>query len=613
MKRNILLIGLVILFASSQLLAQSERDLFEAGLQAYKNGRYRAAQEQFLSAIQQYPEGRLSTATRLMLAKSYYKLKDYGRAEVVCKYFFTKHLRSAYLDDMHHLLGNIYFQLGKYEDAVQEWLWVIQHSKDPRLKRRDGEYIFHTMEYYLDEQQITRLRREHPNSVFQGLVNVLLAKKMLQTGQEARAKTLLRQFLREQPNHFYADEARRMLGAPVAESLGRKGFLYLKPSSGESRQVAEEIEQGLAYAIREYRQRYPGEEINLQVAEVEPTVVSAISVASELIENSDPLCIIGPINSDQCAAVSLLSRYEGRPYIIPLSSQTGLARVSPYAFQINPDAQTKGRFLGRYAVEKLGVRRVAILAPVNEYGESFVQSFTEEIQAGGSEIANLQWYYENSQDFTRQFRAIWRTGVYLTFQDSVLQEHPDMSDEELKTAYKEYLDLKFEPARVGSRIDSTDLPATGIDAVLMVIRSSQFIEYMAPQIAFNNIRATILGNEGWNDPPQLRKYKDHLEGMVYITAGYFDPNSTNYKVFMNRFRSQMNTTPELYQLLGYDIMKWVLTNYKPGMTREKLRDRLENTTLYQGILESIQFNSTPRVNDKLTVLKLYLGQILKLE
>ncbi len=592
--------------------AQSEQENFDRALNAYQQGKYPEAEIIFLQMLQNYSNGRLTTATRLMLGKSYYKLSDYSKAEVVCRYFFSKHTDSAYLDDVHHLLGNIFFKQRNYNGSVEEWLWVIQHSKDPRLKRTSGEYIYKTMEHFLTRRQIEDLQRKYPDNVFQGLVTIVLAKKMMEQGSSEEAQNLLRTFLRDQPNHFYADEARKLLGTPAAVSASRNGFVYLKTLDPETKPIAADLELGMRYALLEYQLRNPNDRVELQTVEIEPSVIGAVSAATRVLVDSDPLCLLGPVDSDQCASLAVISRYEKRPYIVPLSSQTGLTELSPYTFQINPDARTKGRFLGNYAAAEMGARRVAVLAPVNDYGETFVQNFVEEVQAGGGEVITTQWYYESTQDFSRQFRAIWRESHYLAFSDSMMRKFPNLTPNQVKSRYRAYTDSLYQPNAVGVRPDSADFPAAGIDAVLVVIRSSQFIQYIAPQFAFNNIRATLLGNEGWNDSAQLRKFKDHLDGMVYITAGYFDPNASDYRVFMNRFRTEMKATPELYHLLGYDVMKWLLSNYRPGMTTEQLRNSLENTEPYQGILENIDFSTTPRVNSKLTLLKVSLGQIVKL-
>ncbi|RMF58076.1 MAG: outer membrane protein assembly factor BamD, partial [Calditrichaeota bacterium] len=393
MKANLILV--VLLIGSAIVFAQesNEESLFNQGVEAYKQGRYEAAQQTFLQIWQQYPSGRLITATRLMLAKSYYKLGDYPKVENLCLNFFNKFPDSKYLDDMHHLLGNTMFKLHRYMRAVEEWLWVIENSRDPRLKRLAGEYTFQTMDHFLSPNQIEALRRDHPNAEFDGLAKVVLAKKLLRKGEKQRANRLLRSFLREQPNHFYADEARRLLGKPTVRGVTRNGFVFLKPTDPQVKKIGDEMELGMQYAIFEYRQRNPREKIGFQSFDVSPSVLSALKTAEEAMELNDPLCMIGPIQADPCAALSMMSRYERIPYIIPLSSQAGLTGLSQYSFQLNPDAHTKGRFLGDYASQKLQLKRIAVIAPVNEYGQDFVESFVEEVQANGAEIATIQWYY----------------------------------------------------------------------------------------------------------------------------------------------------------------------------------------------------------------------------
>ncbi len=608
-----IVISMLFITFTINLFAQneSEQQLFNQGVNAYQNGKYRVAERSFFRILQEYPRGRLTTATRLMLAKSYYKLNDFAKTEVICKYFFNKHPESDYLDDMHHLLGNTMYKLGKYQSAISEWAWVLENGDDNRLKRTDAEYIYQTMDHFLTQSDIEQLRNKFPGAEFQGLVTIALAKKMMEEGETELARSRLRTFLGEQPDHIYADEARRLLGSPGAVRGFQNSILYLKPAEGPNEAIAGEIEQGMKYALIEYQQSNPNERLTLRTKAIETNVTDALTVTNQQLVGSNPFCIVGPIDDDQCAALSLLSKYEQRPFVIPLSSQAGLTRLSPYAFQLNPDVRTKGRFLGKYATEQ-GFKRIATLAPANSYGEDFVQSFTEEVQAGGGEVVSVQWFYETTEDFSAQFQAIRRKGFYITFRDSVMAEDSTIAEEALKKKFREYMDKKFEPRRPGLQVDSTDVPSTGIDALLIVIPSSGFIQFVASQFAFNNIQTTLLGNEGWNDIEELQKYKQHIEGLIYITAGYYDPNSTDYRLFMNRFRSEMNTTPEKFHLLGYDIMRWILSNYQPGISPQKLKSNLENTNAYKGIIENIQFTSTPRVNSKLTLLKLNLGQLIKL-
>lgn len=597
---------ILILISFQFLFAQeSEQTLFDKGLEAYKNDDLETAQNYFFKILQAYPNGKLKTIAKLMLGKSYYQEKDYSGVQIICKNFFNNHPNSSYLDDIHHLYANSLFQTGNYTEAVKEWLWVVHNSKDPRLRKIAGSYIYNTIDEYFSEKEIRSFEQEYQDDIFNGLVTILRAKKLMENGEELRGRSLLKKFLREEPSHFYAEDAKKLLGEmPI--SVSNNNFIYFKPANGDLKEIGDQIENGIHYAITEYQTRNTGTEINLQPVALEESVSNALTVAEEKIKTIKPVCLIGPINADQCAALSLLSKYEQRPYVVPLSSEVGFTQLSPFTFQLTPDVETKGRFLGEYAVQELELKHLAILAPVNDYGRGFTQSFIEAVQANGGEIVTDQWYYIGSEDFSRQFKAIRKESFIMEFND---QQDTTKSDTSVQNNFNKFMEKKFEDVDFGE--DSTQVPAVGIDG-LLILATPQYIPYMAPQFAFHNINCAVLGNEGWNDPDQLQKFKEYIDGLVYITSKYYDKNSWNYKEFMNRYRQQMHETPEIFQLLGYDIMKWILQNYKSGMTPDELKEQLENAKLYQGILKNIEFDDKQRVNTRLKVIKFSLGQLVTL-
>lgn len=598
---------IILILTFSLVHAQeTEQALFDKGLQDYQSGKYETAQNYFFRLLQAYPDGKLKTAAKLMLGKTYYENKDYDGVKIICKNFFDNHPNSSYLDDVHQLYGNAMFQLGEYTNAVEEWLWVMYNSKDPRLRKKAGNYIFNTMDRYFTEKEIKSFELKYQDNIFNGLVSVVRAKKLIEDGEESKGRSLLKKFLREEPSHFYADDARRLLGEMPSSATSNNNFIYFKPGDGDLKEIGDQIEGGMRYAIFEYQTRNEGAEINLEPVELDQSIASALAASEQKIESSKPVCMLGPIDADQCAALSLLSKNEQRPYIIPLSSEVGFTQLSPYTFQLTPDVETKGRFLGEYAVQELKLKKFAILAPVNNYGRGFAQSFIEAVQANGGEIVTDQWYYVGSEDFSRQFKAIRKESFIEEFK---AQQDTTKADTSVRNNLNKFLEKKFEDIEYGQ--DSTRIAATGIDGIL-VLTTPQYISYMASQFAFHNINCTILGNEGWNDPDQLQKFKQYVDGLVYVTSRYYDKNSWNYKEFMSRYRLQMHDTPELYQLLGYDMMKWILQNYRSGMTPDELRDNLEKAQLYQGVVENIQFSDKPRVNDSLKVMKFSLGQLVRL-
>jgi ABC-type branched-subunit amino acid transport system substrate-binding protein len=604
-------VSVIAICISHTILAQqSERELFNEAVKDYKTENYNRAQTSFFKILQTYPEGKLKTATKLMLAKSYYKLDAHQRLAIICNNFIQNHPNSNYLDDIHHLYGNSYFKIGQYEAAIGEWNWVVNNAGDPQLKKLDGEYLYNAVDQNIDVNELNTLEKKSRDNIFQGLVKIIKAKKSISMGNVENGNRMLRDFLDEQPHHFYAEKAKDILFSSSSKYGITNNFIYFKPAEGELSELGDQIEKGMKYAVSEYKTRNQDENISFQAVELENNMSNALLTVNRKLIDTNPTCLIGPINADQCAGLAMLSKYEKRPYIIPLSSETGFTQLSPYTFQLNPDVESKGRFLGEYAVNDMELKKFAILAPVNEYGRGFVRSFAESVQANGGEVVSDQWYYLDTQDFTRQFKAIRKKGFQIEFETLLQETDSTINEEDYQNEFKKFMEQKFEDVQFGQ--DSTQIPATGIDAIL-ILTTPSFIPFLASQFAFHNIQCTLLGNEGWNDAEQLKKFQQYIEGIVYITAAYFDSESWNYKEFTNRYRLQMNETPEYYNLLGYDVMKWILQNYQPGMSLEELKNKLENANLYQGILQNIEFGDKPRINNQLKVMKFSFGKFIRLK
>ncbi len=607
---SLLLLFVVLL---QGLWAQSNDSLmFREGVQEYKQNQYSQAQKIFIRILKNYRQTKFLTATKLMLGKSYYKLGEYNSALIVCNNFLDIHAESDYLDDIHFLKGKIFFRQKAYTDAAEAWLWLIQNESDTRLKKLAGNYVYHTMDIYLDENEIQRLKSKYTDDTFSGLVEVLRAKKLMVSGRVERGKRELEEFIDKYPYHLYADIARELLKSEGVIGKAGNEILILKSSQEGYNEVSSAVADGMFYAAYVIKTRNPNLNVNLDTLTASKDALSMFQKVMPFLEQRRPTAVVGVLDNDKTASMTMLSRYEYFPFITPISSQNGLASLSPYAFQINPDAEMKGRFLADYAVNELGFETFALLAPADEYGETIANSFEEIIIDNDAELVEKQWYYSDTEDFSRQLKAIRQKGFYITFRDSVREADSTLSEEKIKEEFKNYMTETLFSDEGGREIDSTQVPSTGIDA-LFIAAYPEYVPFIAPQFAFHNIETTLLGNEGWNDPELLKQHRSYLDGLIYVTAGYYDPDSWNYKAFKSRFRQQMQKTPGMYHLLGYDVGKWMLSHYQKDISRRSFRDNLENSEEYEGVLENIKFGRKLRVNSQLNIVRFKLGQIMKIE
>ncbi len=608
--------GVVIffmMFLPLVLLAQqSPKTIFEQGLHYYQNGNFEQAKNAFYSYLQQAPKGPQVTAAKLMLAKSFYKLGDYTSVEIIAKNFFKRHPRSAYLDDMQFLLGNTFFKQKKYSRAVELWYLVVQNSRDPRLKEKATYYIYQTAYFFLSPAELNELKRKYHSPFFSDLEAITRARLYIKENQLQRAREALTAYLKSGKHRFFLEQARQLLKGLNVSGPGKQHILFVKSMAEQTKALSDAMENGMRFALMEHASLNNNANVDLISVPVMPQVLNVLQETRTQLAQTPPLAIIGPLEDDPDAALSLLSHYEQLPLIIPASPLVGFTDISEYAFQLNPDVEIKGEFLGNYATTQLNLKRLAILAPVSDYGEGFVHSFVEAVQANGGTVETTQWYYPETQDFSRQLKAIRRTAFWVFFRDSVQAAQPDITEEELKPMYREWMEQKFSSERFGTKVDSTQIPATGIDGIL-IIATPDLIPLLASQFAYVNIQTTLLGNEGWNDPETLKKNRDYLPNLYFITAAYYNPDDSEFRLFINRYRSRMKVTPGFFHMLGYDIMNWLLREVQPGMQPQTLARRLEKAKKYQGILENIQFTKKPRVNSALHILNFQGGVLMRVQ
>ncbi|MFZ0391618.1 MAG: ABC transporter substrate-binding protein [Calditrichia bacterium] len=568
---------------------QNDRQLFRQGVSDFENEQYDAAQETFLSILKNYPNTSLLTATKLMLAKSYYRLHDYRSAAVVSKNFLDNHPKSDYVDDIYFLQGKIAYRQENYRDAIDKWHWLMVNESDPRLRRQSAEYLYHTIYLHYPGDNLDELRGRYRDSEFSGLLEVVQARQLMEQGRDSESIRRLQQYVKQNPNQIYADIAREILELNSGAEISGNSIMVIKSTEQGVEEVSNAIATGLMYAAYEMAQRDPEKAVKVDTLNTSPGVLSTVLNTMNTLDRKLPLAVVGPPNNDESAALALLSRYQYFPFIAPTSAQTGLTRISPYVFQINPDARNKGRVLARYATQDAGHQTFAILAPADDDGENIASSFKETVEKNGGKVLSTQWYHYDTEDFSRYFKSI-RDSLFIS--DSLI-----IADSTIRTA-----------------AEDTIVPGDSLklDAIFIALYPDD-ISFIAPQFAFQNFECALLGNEGWNVPELLRENQSYISGLVYVTAGYFDPNSFEYKTFTSRFRQKMKTTPGMYHLLGYDVGKWMISHYQNGISREDFRDRLESSAVYQGVFGNIGFEGDTRVNDQLNIIRFYMGQIMKIQ
>ena len=130
---------LISIFLLSNIFAQNassrEWTIFRKGLAEYQKGNYETARQSFSLMISKLPNSAITTANKLMLAKTNYKSGDYEISLRQCEEFKQFYPSSDYIDDIKYLMGNNYYRQNRIETAVVTWLDAAFESRDDPLKR----------------------------------------------------------------------------------------------------------------------------------------------------------------------------------------------------------------------------------------------------------------------------------------------------------------------------------------------------------------------------------------------------------------------------------------------------------------------------------------------
>jgi ABC-type branched-subunit amino acid transport system substrate-binding protein len=360
-----------------------------------------------------------------------------------------------------------------------------------------------------------------------------------------------------------------------------------------------------------------------------PTAEAAVTA---MAGTPEVVAILGPVFSNVASSAAVEAQVQGIPLVSPTANANGIAARGDMVFQVNPDYETRGRAMARYAVLTKQFRRIALLAPSDTFGRQLAEAFLREVRLLDATIVATEWYMRGMSDLKPQLQAIRRAGMMLTA-DPLLAfggniQHDDLmklaalgvplarldslmaagatipGSDLLGPDARALVDsLQLSVSYDESKIDSLEYPVTGIDAIYAPISSPAEIGVVSSQIIYFNFQTQILGSGEWNDIAELDANKRYCNGVMFETDSFIDSASASYQKFAMDYRLRYQKRPSRNVLFGYDAASVVLHCIGQGAnTRRDLARALAGVSDYRGLRSRIGFSSG-RVNMWLTIVQ----------
>ncbi len=604
---------LFISFSVGQKASDREWKIFQKGVEQYKTYNYNDAARNFSLVISRLPNNKLITANYLMLAKTQYKQGQYKESLKQCDAFLRKFPNSAYVDDIYYIMGNNYYRLGDYASAAASWFKVANISDNKKFISHTLNLAEETITYKLDHRDIDFLKREIKSSLERQIILVAEAKKYLKENDIYHAKQTLDQFF----NEFNKDDQYYEKALVLLQNLDTGGeqivrIAALLPLSGENSDVGIALYKGAEFSIKMFNTNSTIK-VELLPYDYESTLIKALEKIKEIVQDHSIAAILGPLENDIAAACAAIIDYNKITMLTPTASDKSLTKITDYIVQLSAPVNTISEALADFMADSLYGERFITLSPIDPYFKDLTESFKDRLLEKDAILADEEWYSPGMKDFTQQFKKMKRIGLKLSFTDSVLSNDSTLAIFEIDSLYKKYQEEKYlEYRESNTKVDSADIPVTAFKAIYMPIFRDD-INMIAPQFAYYNFQCQILGNDDWYDLRELKRNKNYINGIIFTSAGYLNEENWDYKQFRNNFRVEMKDTPELYELIGYDNMNFILQLFNDGhyITRDTFLPNLIQLPPYKGIYRSFDVGGK-RYNGSVRILKYLYGQLIPL-
>ncbi|WLI88148.1 branched-chain amino acid ABC transporter substrate-binding protein [Massilia sp. R2A-15] len=341
---------------------------------------------------------------------------------------------------------------------------------------------------------------------------------------------------------------------------------HVAPISGASAHLGKDNENGAKMAVEELNAKgfmINGKKVTLQLLTEDDAAdpKQGTAVAQKLVD-AHVNGVIGHLNSGTTVPASRIYNDAGIPQISPSATTPQYTKQGfKGAFRVVANDNKLGGTLGRYAVEKLGAKSIAVIDDRTAYGQGVADEFVKGAKAKmpGVKIVGKEFTNANATDFT----------AILT---SIKAKKPDL--------------IFF------GGMDSVGGP-------------------MLKQMKALGINAKFMGGDGVCTEALARLAGDGIgEGNVTCAeaGGVSGAQEKVMTDFVARYKKKYNTDVQIYAPYVYDAVMVMATAMQNAKSADPAKYLPELKKIkYQGVTGTIQFDPVGDIKDGSLTLFTYKG------
>ena len=599
------------------LLLLAAKPDFKEGVSLYNQGAYWEALRIFAELADE--DGSLNpqrSASAYMRVRSYHKLGFEQLALTLAREFPTTYRDSEYRDDMQFLIGEIYLGMGDYREAAYNFALTASTTEDKKLRKAAREHTESLVGSLCNTADLKALTVRSIDRTGQ-LLAILVAQRYMKDGQRADAADVLfnlRPYIIDTDLRKLAIAVYRQFDPSYRDTLHIAVVLPLK---GALSAIGNPILDGIRYSAMAFIDS-TDQAVQLHVFDNASELSETIRIARIIRDDPKILAIIGPLTNENVKGLAAVLDGHGVPILAPAATENQLTALSQEIFQFRATRERKAIALAEYAVQTMGLKTFAIIAPSTEYGQQLADNFASRVDEIGGVIQYQGWYVGEPTDLSNiHFNRIREFGLeelYQKMQADSLRIDSLMlgliTEGDSVNIYAEKLKPILKKSRP-TRGDSLRVKLSHIDGIFFPIHQGS-IPFIASQLAHNNLETHVLGDENWLDREALRKNDRYLPRLTIVAGDRLGIQEINQDI-LDEYQILNKRKPNQYDLMGYDVMSLLLNSAaKSAGSATLLWEMLMDDPGYAGLVHQTQWGGNTRRENNLVFLMDYIDKAFKL-
>ncbi len=561
---------------------KANRALYRLGQLDQANRSFSTALRYYRVLMEKFPAS--SDRVRFLMGECHYELGHYPEAAELFRKVAGTHPDIKLRWKALFYLGKLDEKKFDYSKAMDKLARVYSQNENREIKNLAQGSIEKIIDENLSEENIIYLIRKYPSRYPADLLLLKLISIYRNQRDIANFQALSADFIAKFPKHSERPTVLKQLKLLENNAEGKIRVGVVLPLTGKRAVVGQQVLQGIQLALNQLGLAAK-KKVELVVKD-SASGTPLTDIIEDLAGDPNVAGIIGPVLSGEIKAiVPIVDKFQ-IPVFTPTASSEGLPSLSPFIFRNALTRKIQARFLARYSINRLNLRRFAILYPVESYGIEFTKLFKSEVESLGGEVVTTVAYDRKQTDFRtqilelggipdKQLEKLARDNLLNGVADAGVTGGPgnlsrpvvDMghwNNDNIEN-FKTSLELNYDAIFIPGFYDKVGL--------------------IVPQLVFYNIDdVVLLGANGWNSPKLVKNAGKYIKEGFFVDGFFADSSRLGVQKFVEAFKATFGKEPTLHSAQAYDSANIMIQSILEGSdNRNKVKKHLNGVKNYPGI------------------------------